>query len=143
MNLSAYVDGELSINECRKLEAHLTGCAVCRESLEGLLELKQAFQSLPSMTIGFDLTPLIQGRSEHSKPDNRLWFSIRKIYYGWTVPFAAVCTLLMGVFLGSTLVNNMGSAATVPRSPVMAMFDVIPPGGLCIGIKSCYSQEKL
>lgn len=142
-DLSAYVDGELSNGERRRIEAHLASCGVCQGSLQDLRELKQAFQSLPLVAVGFDLTPLIQVRLAHIKPENRLWLAIRKIGAIWPVPIAAACTLLMGILLGSIFVNKLDSAIAVPGSRDMAIFDVMPPGGLCVGMKSCHSQVEL
>jgi anti-sigma factor RsiW len=142
-DLSAYVDDELSRSERRKLESHLAGCAACRESLEEIQELRKTFQSLPPVAVGFDLAPLVQGRLAHGKRENRLWLAIRRIGSIWVIPIGATCTLLLGVFLGSILANKLESATVVPGSQDMAMFDVMPPGGLCVGMKSCYSQVEL
>jgi len=43
--LGAYLDGELSNNRLRRVQAHLDACEVCREELEGLRRLSQTLQS--------------------------------------------------------------------------------------------------
>lgn len=140
-NLSAYVDDELSKDQRRKIEACLATDAAYREYVEDLLGLRQAFQSLPSEAIGFDLAPLVQRRLAHSKSENKAWRAVRKTGLAWPVSLAAACSLFMGIFLGSVLVNGLDSPAALSGSPAMAMFDAMPPGGLCVGMKYCYPQK--
>lgn len=46
VDLSAYFDGELAANERQRMEAHLEICAPCREALEGMSRLHDAFAAL-------------------------------------------------------------------------------------------------
>jgi anti-sigma factor RsiW len=140
-NLSAYVDGELSIDQRRKIEACLADDAAYREYVEDLHGLRQAFQSLPSEAIGFDLAPLVQRRLAQSKPENKAWLAVRRTGLAWPVSLAAACSIFMGIFLGSVLVNGLDSPAALPGSPALAMFDAMPPGGLCVGMGSCYPRK--
>ena len=47
--IGALVDGELATAEHAALEAHLAGCAGCRQELEELNRLAAAFRSLPAV----------------------------------------------------------------------------------------------
>lgn len=47
--LSAYVDDQLSPADRARVEAHLDGCAACRDSLEELRAVKSALGSLPGV----------------------------------------------------------------------------------------------
>jgi anti-sigma factor RsiW len=47
--LSAYLDGELSGVEARKVTSHLAGCDECRDSLGELIDIRARLRSLPMM----------------------------------------------------------------------------------------------
>lgn len=47
--LSAYLDGELSGIEARKVTSHLAGCDECRDSLGELIDIRSRLRSLPMM----------------------------------------------------------------------------------------------
>lgn len=47
--LSAYVDGELRPEEVREVNAHLPGCAECRDELAQLRRLKHLLQHVPEV----------------------------------------------------------------------------------------------
>jgi anti-sigma factor RsiW len=46
VQVSAYVDGELSGDDAVRLEGHLEGCPVCREALKDFQRIRRAFASL-------------------------------------------------------------------------------------------------
>ena len=47
--LSAYLDGELSPSESRVVTAHLADCALCREELAALRQVKGLLERLPEV----------------------------------------------------------------------------------------------
>ncbi len=49
--LSAYVDGELTLHEAGEVEAHLAQCASCRAELERLQSLKSLLGRLPERPV--------------------------------------------------------------------------------------------
>lgn len=135
--LSAYIDGELSSMEMSELESHLQGCEVCREMLDEMWNLRSALRAMPAATLGFDLTPILQqrlaaGQERAHRP--RRWGVL-------PLSFAASLTVAFGILLGSVLANAPPRASSPP--PAMALFDAIPPGGLCIGLDTCYRKEKI
>ena len=55
--LQAYLDGELSLDDTRDMEAHLRSCARCEAELAQLNRLFQAIESVPSEPLKTDLAP--------------------------------------------------------------------------------------
>lgn len=60
--LSEYVDGELPLDEQRRLEVHLATCADCTSVLAGLREVAAAARALPAQRPPVDLWPGIEAR---------------------------------------------------------------------------------
>ena len=87
--------------------AHAKVCPVCGRMLKDLKELRVGLQPLAEL------------------PATRL------------VPagFAGAATLSAGVYLGALLMG--GTAVGTAQPAMMAMFDAIPPGGVCVGLQSC------
>ncbi len=50
-DLSAYVDGELNASALQRVEAHLEGCAACRESVTELRAVRQSVKELPRVPV--------------------------------------------------------------------------------------------
>lgn len=135
--LSAYMDGELSDAEGRRLALHIENCGLCRETLDDMRRLSRHLQTLPAATLGFDLTPILEQRLAIGKENTsapRRWGAL-------PLSFAASLTAAFGILLGSVLADAPARAGDPP--PAMALFDAIPPGGLCIGLDTCYRKEKI
>lgn len=137
-DLSAYLDGELDEKSRLNLEMHLGDCFACKEMLQDLRCLHGHFQGLPQQEVGFDLAPLVLERLERSAPTTR-WLHL-SLWQLLPVSFTAVATVSLGVFLGISLIGKPDAAVATPS---LAMFDPIPPGGLCIGFAGCYPKEKI
>jgi hypothetical protein len=60
--LQLYIDGCLSIQQMRALEAHVAGCAACREELELLQEVACALDDMPLIAEPEDLKMQIMQR---------------------------------------------------------------------------------
>ncbi len=136
-DLSAYLDNELDKKSRLKFEMHLDGCSACKEMLQDLHCLQGCFQSLPQQEVGFDLAPGVlaaAGRRASATRWPRLSF-----WQLLPVSFTAAATISLGIFLGTSLISPHD---TEPVAPTLAMFDPIPPGGLCIGFAECYLKEK-
>lgn len=136
--LSAYLDGELDGKSRLALETHLESCTACKDMLQDLHCLRACFQALPQQETGFDLTPgLLAELGRRAPPARRPHFGL----WQWLpVSFAAAATLSLGIFLGASLAGRHDAGVTVPT---LAMFDPIPPGGVCIGFAGCYTKEKI
>lgn len=136
--LSAYLDGELDEKSRLKFETHLGGCFACKEMLQDLRCLRECFQSLPQQEIGFDLAPVVLAEPRRRAPSTR-----RPRFSLWQLlpaSFAAAATVSLGIFLGISLTSQPDAELA---APALAMFDPIPPGGVCIGFAGCYPKEKI
>lgn len=137
--LSAYLDGELDRHAEQRVAAHLAGCPLCAARFAELQALSADFKALPMASLGFDLAGVIEGRlaaaprSPAARP-GRPWFS------QWPLAIGAAASIAAGVFMGSALVADR--AAEVPRMAALRVFDIMPPGSLCIGLESCYRKES-
>ena len=136
--LSAYLDDELDGKSRLKFEMHLGGCFACKEMLQDLRCLRGCFQAMPQQEVGFDLAPGVlaaAGRRASATRWPRLnWWQLLP------VSFTAAATISLGVFLGASLTSPHDAE---PVAPTLAMFDPIPPGGLCIGFAECFPKEKI
>ena len=136
--LSALIDGELTGAARTEITAHAGTCPLCGAMLRDLGELRGALRPLATARARIDLAPLIEERlAPRERPcraaRGRSW------WHGWQIlpsGLAAAGVLAMGVYLGALLTGGAGTI--VMRPPAMAMFDAVPPGGLCVGMSSCY-----
>ena len=136
--LSALLDGELAGPARDEIAGHAERCPLCGSMLRELTDLSTAMQPLATVRVGFDLTPLIEPRLPAREKSRRVPERGRSWWQGWQLlpsGLAAAGVLTGGVYLGALLVGGGGVTAT--QHPAMALFDPIPPGGLCVGIKSC------
>ncbi len=138
-DLSAYLDGELDEKTRLKFETHLEDCSACTKMLHDLRCLHGCFQTLPRQEVGFDLAPVVLAElgRRRARPASVPRFNWWRLL---PVSFAAVATVSLGVFLGSILTGRLDAEVT---APTLAMFDPIPPGGLCIGFAECYPKERI
>lgn len=140
--LSALIDDELAGVARAEIEAHAGSCPLCGAMLREFGELRVALKPLAAARPGFDLAPLIVqrltagGRRARPVRDRNGW-------QGWQLlpsGLAAAGMLSAGVYLGALLVGGAGVTALEPAA--MAVFDAVPPGGLCLGSPSCYSLGR-
>lgn len=140
--LSALIDGELAATARAEIATHGESCPVCGAMLKDLQELRVALQPLAAARVGYDLVPAIErrlatlGRPQTSARDESWWRSWQLLPSG----LAAVGMLTVGVYLGALLTAGAGVSAIRPAA--MALFDPVPPGGLCVGSASCYPLER-
>jgi anti-sigma factor RsiW len=118
------------------METHLASCPACSKLSGALAALRTSFRSLPDEGLGFDIVPLVDARlAEHRQRNAR---SQRRWSLWPLLPqaAAAVASVAGGLALGSTMMTG-ASAAAAPRAAVMAVFDAVPPGGVCLVPASC------
>lgn len=140
--LSALIDGELRGAARAEIATHAETCPLCGAMLKDLAGLRLALRPLAAARVGFDLIPLIEGRlaprGELRRPvrDRRWWQSWQVLPSG----LAAAAVLTAGVYMGALLAA--GSGVTVMQPVAMALFDLVPPGGLCVGSPSCFALGR-
>jgi anti-sigma factor RsiW len=139
-DLSALVDEELVGAARAEIATHAESCPLCGAMLQDLGGLRAALQPLAGARPGIDLAPLIEQRLRtvgggSPRPPARS----RSGWHGWRLlpqGFVAAGMFATGLYFGGLLAG--GAAATSLQPAAMAMFDPIPPGGLCVGLPSCY-----
>lgn len=136
--VSAYVDGELAPGALREFEAHLSACTACSKLLLDVQALRAAFRALPDERPGFDLNALLDQRLATRRP-HPLRPKRGLPWWQW-VPsgLAAAASVAGGLALGSMMAGTSAALASPPPE-VMAVFDLVPPGGLCLLPQSCPS----
>lgn len=118
--LSEYVDGDLNDRDRAALEAHLPGCATCRETVEELRELVSQARTLEPSEPVIDLWPQIAARIEAgARPA-----SMRKpvSWWGWrlslSLPQASLAALGLVAITAATMWWTVGQAPRlVTRGP--------------------------
>src|SRR2546428_4625800 len=60
--LQRYLDQQLTLNQIRALEAHLSGCTTCQKELLVLEEITSTLENIPSIAEPTDLTATIMQR---------------------------------------------------------------------------------
>lgn len=139
--LSALIDGELASGAQEQATSHAAACPLCGAMLRDLTDLHVALRPLAAARVGFDLAPLVEqrlaagGRRQQRGRAPRRWQGWRLVPSG----LAAAGVLTAGVYLGALLAGGAGVAAARPAA--MAVFDPVPPGGICVGLQSCYQQR--
>ena len=140
--LSALIDGELPVRPRDEIARHAAACPLCGAMLRELTELRQALQPLRETGPGIDLAPLIEPRlaargRRPPAPRAAPWWQVWQLLPSG---LAAAGVLAAGVYLGALLAGGASVSAT--QLTTMAVFDPIPPGGLCAGLPSCYPRGK-
>ena len=138
--LAALIDRELEPGAREQVTAHAAACPLCGTMLRDLTELHVALRPFAAARVGFDLAPLIEQRlvaTARRQPQRgpRWWQDWRLAPSG----LAAAGVLTVGVYMGALLAGGAGVA--VARPAAMAVFDPLPPGGICVGLQSCYPQR--
>ncbi|MBI4196000.1 MAG: zf-HC2 domain-containing protein [Betaproteobacteria bacterium] len=136
--LSALIDGELAGATRGEIAVHAESCPLCSATLNDLNELRVAMRSLSATRAGLDLSSLVERRLAARRPPERRarggsW------WHGWQIlpsGLAAAGMLTAGIYLGAVLAG--GTAVMALQPAAMALFDPVPPGGLCVGLQSCY-----
>ena len=109
--LSAHLDGELSGEERRELEAHLEACAACRAELEVLRRLDKAFEVLAE--------PAPSGLPE------KVLGRLSRPAVPWRRSFALAASLVLGLLLGGEITRQFyPAAAPVNGGETLAMEQV-------------------
>lgn len=103
------LDGAIEADGESLIDAHLAGCAPCREFQDGLLAVRQALRSLPRFPMPAEALDGVWSRTVHSKP--------RRAALDWRFAAAAAAVLTLA-FLPALLrpVPEAYSAAELTRA---------------------------
>ena len=104
--LAEFADDALSPPERGEVEAHLAGCARCREELAVARGARMALAALPEVPAPAGLaTPALQ----RARPDRRLWRGL-----SWA---AAATSAAAAVVIAAVVVSGGGGGSTAARAP--------------------------
>lgn len=134
-DLSAYFDGEASPTERERIERHAAQCTRCGAALQDWRVVAAALRT--DARLPADLAPALWRRL-HPAP------APRPARWRWSLlplSFAATATVAAGLLLGTALVHALAPAPPA-GSATMALFDPVPPGGICIG-RQCAPVRRL
>lgn len=135
IDLSAYLDAELPAPARHRIAAHLAACPRCTRRLADFTSLSADFARLPEESLGFDLAGVIAGRipapvQSHRRTSAPGWRGLLPLGVG------ASASIALGIAIGAVLFSGGAALSSVTA---MSVFDPIPPGGLCLGLDSCYA----
>ena len=68
LEISAFLDGALAVEDRARVDAHLTSCAACRRELESLRHLKLVASTAPRRTMPADLALALERRFVRGLP---------------------------------------------------------------------------
>lgn len=151
--LSEYLDGELSPGERADVDAHLRGCAGCRETLADLRSLVARAASLPVQEPQADLWPGILHEIEADAAPGVVPIAPRRRRaFSFSLPqLAAAAVLLMTVSGGSVWLalgarmsaNTRGGqpfAADVPANPAARVVSNDSPAASAAGMQATLEE---
>jgi len=139
--LSLLIDDEISGSARRDIEAHAASCPICGATLRDFGELRGTLGALGRTSAGIDIAALIDERLP-PRPAPAARPARRRRGWRWQLApagLAAAGVLATGAYLGMVL--GGGGAVTVARTPAVAVFDAVPPGGLCVA-PVCYGGGR-
>ena len=137
--LSLLIDGEISASARRAIETHAASCSICGATLRDFSSLRSAFSALGDSPAGVDVAALIDQRLPPRAP---LRPARRRSGWRWQLApagLAAAGVLATGAYLGMLL--GGGAAVGLARPAAVAVFDVVPPGGLCVA-PVCFGRGR-
>ncbi len=138
--LSLLLDGEIAGSARREIEAHATSCPVCGAMLRDFGELRTALGALGAASARVDIAGLVDQRLPARAPARP---ARQRRGWRWQLlpaGFAAAGVLAIGAYLGMLLGGSAGVG--VARPPAVAVFDAVPPGGLCVA-PVCHGQREM
>ncbi len=137
--ISTYLDAQLDSGDAARLQAHVAACAHCRTLLEAMRGLRADLGSLPEVRAGFDMAEVIRGRIAALPPSAAAVRTQprRQRWPRWfPAGIGAAVSLSFGMALGLGMTAPVATVA--PVAATMEVFAPIAPGGLCIGMRSCW-----
>ncbi len=104
-SLTAFMDGELSPDQARKVELHFTQCTPCHDDYQSLLHTYQLVEQVGLLELDPDLWTRIHSEITDVSPSESTWLaSLRSFFAIRWVPIAA--GTLGVVFLSLFFVNQ-------------------------------------
>jgi len=136
-DLSAYMDDTLSSEMRARVEKHIRNCSDCMDKLSCFHKLNAQFQALPSETIGFDLTAMIEARLDKPLVQDKIQSWYRPAWRLVPISLAASFVLFFGIYVGNGLIIQSQQSAIGARLAYLAVLDPVPSAYSCRDFMSC------
>ncbi len=95
--LSAYLDGELLVDEMTEVRLHLAGCPSCQAELEELRATKHLVGRLVEPDLSRAFAADLWGRLEREAPRRRLWWPVSRPRPAMALAAVALALILVAV----------------------------------------------
>ncbi|MGH9518801.1 MAG: anti-sigma factor family protein [Terriglobales bacterium] len=122
--LSAYVDGELELQESGPLLRHIAGCRTCTGRLQDYRALSTEMRALPASPIPVDLGLKLRVAASHYSVRNQRWLYLRMRWaaalQAMALPTAVgtVATLFLFLALAGGVRSNIVNNPMIPDVPL-------------------------
>jgi anti-sigma factor RsiW len=125
--ISGAIDHALSPEAAAGFASHVSACPVCEVALDRMSQARAALRAMQAEAPGFDLSPAVL---------NRLPPPRRRRRAAWSWGLLPSATTAVGVLAIGAVAGALLSGGLLPeaggRAPMLAAFDVAPPGMLCM-----------
>ena len=128
-NLSAFLDGELSVEVTARVEEHLEGCDSCRRELEALRGIDTALDALGDLEPVSDFTERVLRRiAAEGEGEKAVRVHApargRRVTWKMAASLAAAACIAAAVLVTLHLAGNGGDVVTDPPPTVIAELDM-------------------
>lgn len=140
LDLSAYIDGELSQEEKRRVTEHLSSCPSCRLDIESLRTMKRTLASAPRRAMPPELIAAIEDRLSRRAG----WRSVVKPWIKMPQVWVPAGAVAAAVLIAGLWLNFKSREQYVPLEPLLAAHSryeaeaLVPQGNL---VASNYSSQ--
>ncbi len=137
--LSAYLDGEMKVDERQMIAGHLKTCILCQEELAALSKVKETFSVLD----GMEVPPYFMTRLRQRIKDEKFLATrpmpilekIRRVAFSAAAFAGVVVSLFMGSQMGRTLYQELANdtqPVSVENANILGFgsFEEFPEGSL-------------
>ena len=122
------MDGEPASHTDATIEAHLSGCADCRELQADLLRLREGIRTLPLVPLPEEATADVLARTVGVRPRDPISSWVRRGYGSMAAAAAVALAIgLSGLLLGR---SDVASPAQLKRAPAQTYYVLKLPSGV-------------
>jgi hypothetical protein len=111
-----YLEGELSSEQTKKIETHLTSCSACENSVEERRRLIHAAESLPDLELPKDFTNQVMGKIFPEKVPLRSWLIALSSGFSSIAAVLFIYFLLSGQNLADFMIGLNQAFVTLARN---------------------------
>ena len=131
--LEAYVEGELDRSELRSVEAHISGCELCKKELALTQSIPRLVKSLSTPPVPEDIISNTLERLNETSAARWQWLREYRAFLSGKWKFAAVASLLLAVVLFGIGYQRIGRRPRISEKEVASAMEELK---LALGIVS-------